>query len=96
MLANQNVSEPRVAQIPIRRSPSPWKATPVPASPSPRYRLPGRRAGTPSAWNKFQDEVGGNLRAGDPGRRLLEPGEGNLGWFGTIPAPSSPPHPCRW
>ena len=20
----------------------------------------------PSAWNKFQDEVGGNLRAGDP------------------------------
>ncbi len=27
---------------------------------------------SPSAWNKFQDEVGGHLRAGDPGVRLLE------------------------
>ena len=27
---------------------------------------------SPSAWNKFQDEVGGSLRAGDPGVRLFE------------------------
>jgi len=28
---------------------------------------------SPQAWNKFQDEVGGHLRAGDPGVRLIEP-----------------------
>jgi NADH-quinone oxidoreductase subunit G len=28
---------------------------------------------SPSSWNKFQDEVGGNLRSGDPGIRLIEP-----------------------
>src|SRR5690606_2192866 len=27
---------------------------------------------SPQAWNKFQDEVGGHLRAGDPGVRLLD------------------------
>ena len=27
---------------------------------------------SPQAWNKFQDEVGGHLRAGDPGVRLFE------------------------
>jgi len=26
---------------------------------------------SPQAWNKFQDEVGGHLRAGDPGTRLF-------------------------
>lgn len=36
--------------------------------------------------NKFQDEVGGPLRGGNPGRRLLEPGGGEAE-FGTIPAP---------
>lgn len=27
---------------------------------------------SPQAWNKFQDEVGGHLRAGDPGIRLFD------------------------
>ncbi len=27
---------------------------------------------SPQAWNKFQDEVGGKLRFGDPGVRLFE------------------------
>jgi NADH-quinone oxidoreductase subunit G len=27
---------------------------------------------SPQAWNKFQDEVGGHLLAGDPGVRLIE------------------------
>ncbi len=27
---------------------------------------------SPAAWNKFQDEVGGHLRSGDPGVRLLD------------------------
>ncbi|WP_291970824.1 NADH-quinone oxidoreductase subunit NuoG [Candidatus Symbiopectobacterium sp.] len=41
---------------------------------------------SPQAWNKFQDEVGGHLRHGDPGVRLIEAGEGQLGYFDAIPA----------
>lgn len=40
---------------------------------------------SPSAWNKFQDEVGGHLKAGDPGVRLFE-GKGELGYFTSVPA----------
>ena len=40
---------------------------------------------SPQAWNKFQDEVGGHLRAGDPGVRLLEPGSKQLAWR-SVPA----------
>lgn len=41
---------------------------------------------SPQAWNKFQDEVGGKLRNGDPGVRLFEAGEAHLAWFEVIPA----------
>ncbi|MFO6297193.1 NADH-quinone oxidoreductase subunit NuoG [Rahnella selenatireducens] len=41
---------------------------------------------SPQAWNKFQSEVGGSLRHGDPGVRLIEAGEGNLDYFTGIPA----------
>jgi NADH-quinone oxidoreductase subunit G len=43
---------------------------------------------SPQAWNKFQDEVGGHLRAGDPGVRLLHGGAGG-NWF-QAPAPFNP------
>ncbi|MBW3067900.1 hypothetical protein KYX15_33265, partial [Pseudomonas aeruginosa] len=36
---------------------------------------------SPQAWNKFQDEVGGHLRAGDPGVRLIEAAGNALPWF---------------
>nr|WP_298112654.1 NADH-quinone oxidoreductase subunit NuoG [uncultured Pseudomonas sp.] len=36
---------------------------------------------SPQAWNKFQDEVGGHLRAGDPGVRLIEAKGQTLPWF---------------
>ncbi|SFP27246.1 NADH-quinone oxidoreductase subunit NuoG [Pseudomonas borbori] len=36
---------------------------------------------SPQAWNKFQDEVGGHLRAGDPGVRLIEAKGTALPWF---------------
>ncbi|HEY1027736.1 MAG TPA: NADH-quinone oxidoreductase subunit NuoG [Pseudomonas sp.] len=36
---------------------------------------------SPQAWNKFQDEVGGHLRAGDPGVRLIEAKGQVLPWF---------------
>lgn len=41
---------------------------------------------SPQAWNKFQAEVGGSLRNGDPGVRLIEAGESQLGWFENVPA----------
>ncbi|MFV1941131.1 NADH-quinone oxidoreductase subunit NuoG [Pseudomonas luteola] len=41
---------------------------------------------SPQAWNKFQDEVGGHLRAGDPGIRLIESSGDRLSWFNAIPA----------
>ncbi|MBQ56490.1 MULTISPECIES: NADH-quinone oxidoreductase subunit NuoG [Pseudomonas] len=44
---------------------------------------------SPQAWNKFQDEVGGHLRAGDPGVRLLETAGNAMAWF-TVNAPFNP------
>ena len=44
---------------------------------------------SPQAWNKFQDEVGGHLRAGDPGVRLLEAKGASLPWF-AVNAPFNP------
>lgn len=41
---------------------------------------------SPQAWNKFQTEVGGSLRHGDPGVRLIEAGEGSLDYFTQIPS----------
>ena len=43
---------------------------------------------SPSAWNKFQDEVGGSLRAGDPGVRLIEASDWAQ-YFTSVPAASS-------
>src|SRR6185312_14487750 len=42
------------------------------------------------ALNRFQDEVGGPLRGGDPGVRLLEPA-GTAPYFTNPPSPFSPP-----
>ncbi|RQM78174.1 NADH-quinone oxidoreductase subunit NuoG [Aeromonas jandaei] len=88
MLANQNVSEPRVAQdpdSPFNFSMEGYAGARQPLPQVPFAWAPGWNS--PSAWNKFQDEVGGKLRAGDPGRRLLEASEDILGWFTTIPSP---------
>ena len=35
--------------------------------------------------NKFQDEIGGPLRGGDPGKNLIEPGAGKAGYYDTPP-----------
>ena len=42
---------------------------------------------SPQAWNKFQEEVGGHLRAGDPGVRLFEPAaDAKADYYGPAPA----------
>lgn len=94
MLADQNVSEQRVAQDPD--SPFNFSMEGYAGARQNMPQVPFAWApgwNSPSAWNKFQDEVGGHLRAGDPGRRLLEVSDQQpadkeqLGWFATIPAP---------
>ncbi|MCS3512792.1 MULTISPECIES: NADH-quinone oxidoreductase subunit NuoG [Pseudomonas] len=45
---------------------------------------------SPQAWNKFQDEVGGHIRAGDPGTRLIETQGDSLNWFAAVPRPFNP------
>ena len=50
----------------------------------PRFWAPGWNS--IQALNRFQEEVGGALRGGDPGRRLIEPpAGGQRGYFTQIP-----------
>lgn len=86
MLADVNVHEPRVAQDQDSQFAFSMEGISGPfqlASQVPFAWAPGWNS--PSAWNKFQDEVGGNLRAGDPGIRLFSPGDDRLDWFSAIP-----------
>ncbi len=49
-----------------------------------RYWAPGWNS--VQALNKFQSEVGGPLRGGDPGIRLIEPGRsGEIPYFSEVP-----------
>ncbi|MEB8477788.1 NADH-quinone oxidoreductase subunit NuoG [Cronobacter malonaticus] len=60
---------------------------------APRSQVPFAWApgwNSPQAWNKFQDEVGGHLRHGDPGVRLIEAGEGAIDYFTTVPQRFAP------
>ena len=68
------VHEPQAAATTrTRRWPSRWRATRASRPPPliPRFWAPGWNS--VQALNKFQDEVGGPLRGGDPGGRLIEP-----------------------
>jgi NADH-quinone oxidoreductase subunit G len=46
---------------------------------------------SPQAWNKFQVEVGGHLRSGDSGVRLIE-AAASAQYFTQVPAPTSEMH----
>jgi NADH-quinone oxidoreductase subunit G len=55
---------------------------------APRSQIPFAWApgwNSPQAWNKFQAEVGGKLRNGDPGVRLFDAGDASLPWFTQVP-----------
>ncbi|EDM49775.1 NADH-quinone oxidoreductase subunit NuoG [Marinobacter algicola] len=80
MRANQNVSEPRVPQDPD--SAFAYSMEGYSGYHQPRQQVPFAWApgwNSPQAWNKFTDEVGGHLRGGDPGVRLIcpVPGQGH-------------------
>jgi NADH-quinone oxidoreductase subunit G len=60
-----------------------------PAALIPRYWAP--HWNSVQALNKFQEEVAGPLRGGDPGRRLIEPGAGTAGAYSDgVPAAFAP------
>ncbi len=92
MRANQAVSEPRQPQdvdTALAFSMEGYNgvgAQDRPAALTPYAWSPGWNS--PSAWNKFQDEVGGHLRGGDAGAQLLTPGAG-LPYFAVPQAPAT-------
>ncbi|MDF0752956.1 hypothetical protein NLU14_22275, partial [Marinobacter sp. 71-i] len=73
MRANISVHEPRTPQDPdtaFAFSMEGYSGSVEPRQQVPFAWSPGWNS--PQAWNKFQDEVGGHIRAGDPGTRLIE------------------------
>ncbi len=80
MRANVSVHEPRASQDPDTALTFSMEGYGGPSEPGaliPFAWSPGWNS--PQAWNKFQDEVGGHLLAGDPGVRLIE-GAGSGGY----------------
>ncbi|MEG1818920.1 NADH-quinone oxidoreductase subunit NuoG [Pseudomonas sp.] len=91
MRANISVHEPRTPQdkdTAFAFSMEGYSGSAEPRSQVPFAWSPGWNS--PQAWNKFQDEVGGHLRAGDPGTRLIESQGDKLNWFANVPAAFSP------
>lgn len=91
MRANISVHEPRTSQdndTAFSFSMEGYSGSAEPRQQVPFAWSPGWNS--PQAWNKFQDEVGGHLRAGDPGTRLIESKGDGLSWFASIPSAFSP------
>jgi NADH-quinone oxidoreductase subunit G len=91
MFANKTVFEPKPPKD--RDSPLAFSMEGYPGQPPspfiPEFWAPGWNS--PQAMNKFQSEVGGTLRGGDPGRRLIEPLlGGNIPYFKDVPSAFAP------
>ena len=87
MRANISVHEPRQPQDKDTMFAFSMEGNNQPSAP--RSQIPFAWApgwNSPQAWNKFQAEVGGSLRHGDPGVRLIEASETGLDFFTTVPA----------
>jgi NADH-quinone oxidoreductase subunit G len=90
LLADISVHEPKPPDdqdSPLSFSMEGYDGVP-PSALIPRYWAGGWNS--VQALNKFQQEVGGLLRGGEPGRRLIEPGkEYQTKYFGKVPGPYS-------
>ncbi|MGF7447227.1 molybdopterin dinucleotide binding domain-containing protein, partial [Klebsiella michiganensis] len=87
MRANISVHEPRQPQDKDTMFAFSMEGNNQPSAP--RSQIPFAWApgwNSPQAWNKFQDEVGGKLRHGDPGVRLIEASASGLEYFTAVPA----------
>ncbi|MCC2637874.1 MAG: nuoG [Moraxellaceae bacterium] len=81
-----SIHEPRASQDPdtaLAFSMEGYSGPNEPSAMVPFAWAPGWNS--PQSWNKFQDEVGGHLRGGDAGVRLIE-GRGEQTYFGNVPA----------
>lgn len=92
MRAKLSVHEPRAPQDADTALAFSMEGYSGPAEPGPLVPFawaPGWNS--PQSWNKFQDEVGGHLKAGDPGVRLFEGGSAAPGsYYGPAPAAFAP------
>ncbi|MDR6928654.1 NADH-quinone oxidoreductase subunit NuoG [Pseudomonas sp. BE134] len=96
MRADINVHEPRTPQdndTAFNFSMEGYSGSVEPRQQVPFAWSPGWNS--PQAWNKFQDEVGGHIRAGDPGTRLIESTGDSLNWFDAVPRAFNPA-PGTW
>ena len=87
MNAAKNVSEPEPPDDPDTPFSFSMEGadTQVPPALLPRYWSPAWNS--VQALNKFQSEIGGPLRGGDPGKRLIEPPQtAGLDYFKDVPA----------
>jgi NADH-quinone oxidoreductase subunit G len=91
MHANVDVSEPKPPDdpdSPLSFSMEGFQGEPPPAL-IPRFWAPGWNS--VQALNKFQSEVAGPLRGGDPGQRLIEPAkDARITYFTAIPEAFEP------
>jgi NADH-quinone oxidoreductase subunit G len=96
MRANIDVSEPKPPEdpdSPLSFSMEGYEGEP-PAALIPRFWAPGWNS--IQSVNKFQEEVAGPLRGGDPGRRLIEPAQATkIAYFDQIP-PAFEPRKGEW
>ena len=96
MLAHHNVSEPKPPEDPD--SPMSYTMeglrTLPPSSMIPFFWSPGWNS--VQSVNKYQDEVGGPLRGGDPGKRLLNPLVKEPAYYKAVPEPFKPMADHLW
>jgi NADH-quinone oxidoreductase subunit G len=96
MHANVSVHEPKPPNDPDSPLAFTMEGYPgeLPPALIPHYWAPGWNS--VQALNKFQEEVAGPLRGGDPGKRLGEPAQGKpWAYFETAP-PAFAPHEREW
>jgi NADH-quinone oxidoreductase subunit G len=87
MLANITVNEPKPPIDPDSALSFSMEGNPDQPPPAlqPFFWTPGWNS--IQAVNKFQEEIAGPMRGGDPGVRILEPGAGKPPFFAQLPAP---------
>ncbi|AKZ65918.1 NADH-ubiquinone oxidoreductase chain G [Candidatus Palibaumannia cicadellinicola] len=98
-IAHLRVHEPRVSQDNETMFTFSMEGNNDPISPRQQIAFPWAPGwNSPQSWNKFQEEIGGNLRYGNPGVRLLEANNKilNLDWFKIIPPSFVMPKDGTW
>lgn len=96
MVANINVSEPKPPEDPDSALAFSMEGAPAqpPSALTPFFWSPGWNS--IQSVNKFQSEINGALRGGDPGVRLIEPPQAGSGLYFSAPTRPFEPRPDEW